>query len=200
MSTSRTILATSAALLAALALSGCGTTATGSAPESAPESSATEETADFNEADIMFAQMMIPHHRQAIEMSETLLAKDSASAETTNLAERIMAAQGPEIDQLNDMLESWGMEAMSDSDGMGGMDHSDGMMSEEDMTALEDATGEEAERLYLEQMIEHHEGAVEMAKPQIIDGQNADTIALAEDIIAAQEAEITEMKALLVGE
>lgn len=199
MSTSRTLLATSAALLAALTLSACGATATG-APETAPESAASEETSDFNEADIMFAQMMIPHHRQAVEMSETLLAKDSVSPETTDLAERIIAAQGPEIAELNALLESWGMEPMSESDGMGGMDHSSGMMSAEDMTALADATGEEAEALYLEQMVEHHEGAVEMAGPETIDGQNADAIALAEDIIAAQESEIAEMKALLAAE
>ena len=148
----------------------------------------------------MFAQMMIPHHRQAIEMSEMLLAKESASAEATDLAERIMAAQGPEIDELNAMLVSWGMEAMSASDDMGGMDHSSGMMTEEDMTALEGATAEEAERLYLEQMIEHHEGAIEMAGPEVIDGQNADAVALAEDIVEAQKAEIAEMKDLLAAE
>jgi uncharacterized protein (DUF305 family) len=87
---------------------------------------------------------------------------------------------------------------------MEGMDHGSGagmsgMMSEEDMQALEDAQGTEASRLYLEQMTAHHEGAVEMARDQVEQGQNPQAVALAQDVIEAQEAEITEMEGLLQG-
>ena len=80
---------------------------------------------------------------------------------------------------------------------MEGMDHGGGMMSEDDMQALEDATGADASRLFLEQMIQHHEGAVEMAQEEVDNGQNSDAVALAETIIEAQTTEIATMKDLL---
>jgi len=202
MTSTRTILAASAALVAALTLASCATTEVASVSEPAASAPATEPDADatqFNEADIMFAQMMIPHHQQAVEMSDTLLAKTGISAETVALAEEIKAAQEPEIAQLNGLLVAWGFDEMTADDDMAGMDHSSGMMTDDDMAALDDATGPDAERLYLEQMIEHHEGAIDMASPQIIDGSNADAVALAESIESAQQKEISEMKKLLAA-
>jgi len=202
MTSTRTILAASAALVAALTLASCATTEVASVSEPAASAPATEPDADatqFNEADIMFAQMMIPHHQQAVEMSDTLLAKTGISAETVALAEEIKAAQEPEIAQLNGLLVAWGFDEMTADDDMAGMDHSSGMMTDDDMAALDDATGPDAERLYLEQMIEHHEGAIDMASPQIIDGSNADAVALAESIASAQQKEISEMKKLLAA-
>jgi uncharacterized protein (DUF305 family) len=148
--------------------------------------------------------MMLPHHEQAVEMSETLLAKEEVPAEVADFAQQVIDAQGPEIERMNAMLEAWGQEPMMESGGMEGMDHGSGagmsgMMSEEDMQALEDAQGTEASRLYLEQMTAHHEGAVEMARDQVEQGQNPQAVALAQDVIEAQEAEITEMEGLLQG-
>lgn len=80
---------------------------------------------------------------------------------------------------------------------MAGHGNMRGMMSEEDMAALDAAEGTEASRLYLEQMIRHHEGAVDMARDEVNDGQNPEAVALAEDIIDAQESEIAEMEQLL---
>ena len=203
MTSTRTILAASAALVAALTLASCATTEVASMSEPAASAPATEldeaDTTEFNEADIMFAQMMIPHHLQAVEMSDTLLAKTGISAETMALAEDIKAAQEPEIAQLNGLLVAWGFDEMTADDDMAGMDHSSGMMTDEDMTALDAATGPDAERLYLEQMIEHHEGAIDMASPQVIDGKNADAVALAESIESAQQKEISAMKKLLAA-
>ena len=202
MTSTRTILAASAALVAALTLASCATTEPASVSEPAASAPATEPKADateFNEADIMFAQMMIPHHLQAIEMSDTLLAKTGVSAETVALAEDIKAAQEPEIAQLNGLLVAWGFDEMTADDDLAGMDHSSGMMTDEDMAALDAATGPEAERLYLEQMIEHHEGAIDMASPQVIDGKNADAVELAESIESAQQKEISTMKKLLAA-
>lgn len=218
----RTMTLTALALASALTLTACGTgaqdenagaeasaTATSSAPAATPAATATatpsttatgsaeEVSAEHNDADVMFAQMMIPHHQQAVEMSEMLLAKDDVPAEVAAFAQKVIDAQGPEIERMNSMLTAWGQDPVDTDgmDGMEGMDHGgmSGMMSEEDMTALDQAQGTEAARLYLEQMTAHHKGAVDMAK----DGQNPQAVQLAEQVIADQEAEITEMQQML---
>lgn len=202
MTRTRTILAASAALVAALTLASCAATESASMSEpaaSAPATEAETDATEFNEADIMFAQMMIPHHLQAVEMSDTLLAKTGISAETVALAEEIKAAQEPEIAQLNALLVAWGFDEMTAVDDMAGMDHSSDMMTDDDMTALDAATGPAAERLFLEQMIKHHESAIDMASPQVIDGKNADAVELAESIEGAQQKEISTMKKLLAA-
>jgi uncharacterized protein (DUF305 family) len=160
------------------------------------------ESSGANMADVMFVQMMIPHHEGAIEMSDVLLAKSGVEPEVVELAEQIKAAQGPEIEQMKQWLDDWGMPAMGDSmDGMdhGGMGGMDGMagMTEEDMQALEDASGPEAGDLFLEQMIVHHEGAIEMADDVLADGEHAGVRELAENIIASQTAEIELMRSML---
>ena len=206
---------TTLALTTALALVGCGTGAeesTETAPETAaPATSSAQATsttsasgeaiaAENNDADVMFAQMMIPHHQQAVEMSEMLLAKDNIPANVRDFAQGVVAAQGPEIERMNAMLTAWDEEPMSESGGMEGMDHGssmDGMMSEEDMQQLEDAQGTEAARLYLEQMTVHHEGAVDMARDEVDNGENPQAVALAQQVIEDQEAEIQERKTML---
>ncbi|MFC3480634.1 DUF305 domain-containing protein [Kocuria carniphila] len=206
---------TTLALTTALALVGCGTGAeesTETAPETAaPATSSAQATsttsasgeaiaAEHNDADVMFAQMMIPHHQQAVEMSEMLLAKDNIPDNVRDFAQGVVAAQGPEIERMNAMLTAWDEEPMSESGGMEGMDHGsgmDGMMSEEDMAALEEAQGVEAARLYLEQMTVHHEGAVDMARDEVDNGENPQAVALAQQVIEDQEAEIQEMETML---
>lgn len=187
--------ATSAlALSAALLLSGCATAADdGSMPGMDHGSSSPSAGAD--EADAMFASMMIVHHEQAIEMSDIVLAAEGIDPAVTELAQRIKAAQGPEIEQLEGWLDEWGISP--DDREASGMDHGDGMMSEDDLTALRAADGPEASRLFLEQMIVHHEGAVEMAQAQIDDGSDPEAVELAHTIVDAQTDEIQEMKDLL---
>lgn len=155
--------------------------------------------ADHNDADVEFATGMIPHHEQAVTMAD--LALEQGGPEVATLAEEIQAAQGPEIETMTGWLESWGEEvpeAMDDME-MDGMDHSgmDGMMSPEQMEDLESAEGGEFDTLWLEMMIEHHEGAIAMSKDQVADGQNADAVGLAEDIAEAQQSEITQMQEML---
>lgn len=177
------------------------TVATSTAPASA--GTPAEQATAHNDADVMFAQMMLPHHSQAIEMSDMLLAKDNIPAEVTALAEQIKTAQGPEIDQLESWLDQWGEptkmpEGDHDMPGMdGGMAEMEGMMSEEDMQALADAQGTDAARLFLEQMIAHHEGAVDMAQTEIEDGQFPDAVAMARTIVDTQQQEIDTMRQLL---
>lgn len=204
----RTMTLTALALASALTLTACGTGAQDenagaeasatATPSTTATGSAEEVSAEHNDADVMFAQMMIPHHQQAVEMSEMLLAKDDVPAEVAAFAQKVIDAQGPEIERMNAMLTAWGQDPV-DTDGMEGMDHGgmSGMMSEEDMTALDQAQGTEAARLYLEQMTAHHKGAVDMAKDEAKDGQNPQAVQLAEQVIADQEAEITEMQQML---
>jgi len=178
-------------LTLALALAGCGGGA-GSAGAAA------------NDADVRFASMMIPHHEQAVEMSETILAKDGMDPEVADLAVRIKEAQGPEIETMSGWLDAWGEpEAGGHGSGHGSGGGDDaaggGMMSGEQMDDLAAAEGDEASRLFLDSMIEHHEGAVDMAKQELDAGAHADAKELAASIVQAQESEIKEMQALLAG-
>ncbi|HAQ9610362.1 TPA: DUF305 domain-containing protein, partial [Enterococcus faecium] len=148
MNRTKTFFVGATAVIAALALAGCADTSTS---DTSSGSSAASEAAVFNDQDVMFAQMMLPHHEQAVEMSDTLISKgDTVDSDVLALAETIKDEQGPEIDQLTTWLGDWGQDTSAS------MDHSmDGMMSESDMTSLEDASGTEASRLFLEQMTEH---------------------------------------------
>ncbi|SEN81838.1 DUF305 domain-containing protein [Cryobacterium sp. TMT1-3] len=192
----RTFLYAAVALAATLTLSSC---AGGSPATDSANPSASQTTAAFNSADVTFAQMMIPHHEQAVQMSDDLLAKDGIEQSVIDIATEIKAAQEPEIAQLKDWLAAWGEDesSMSGMDGMGG--GSDGMMSDNDMMALQDASGVEASTLFLEQMTVHHEGAVAMAQLEIDDGENADAQAMAATIVKTQTAEIAVMAELLAS-
>jgi uncharacterized protein (DUF305 family) len=144
------------------------------------------------DADVMFLQMMIPHHEQAVEMS-MLAVTNGASPEVQKLADTIAAAQGPEIEQMRTWLDESGAGSM-----MGGhAGHMDGVLSDEQMSQLADAQGADFDRLYLEGMIGHHEGAITMAQDVIDNGENPKVIALAQEIIDAQASEIEQMKQLL---
>lgn len=196
-----------AALAALLGLAGCAADSTPAGPmsgmhhgSSSPMSSMMPDAnADHNQADVMFAQMMIPHHAQAVEMSDIMLAKQDIPANVTALATRIKEAQAPEIKLMTGWLESWnqptGMMGATSTPGhsMGGMVDADGI------NKLKSATGTDAVRLFLEQMIGHHEGAVDMAEQEIRTGRYPATIQLSRDIVASQGAEIKEMQALLAG-
>ena len=190
-------------LAGALVLTACSDDSVASHTASMPSGSAessdttTSEVGTFNDADVTFAQGMIPHHEQAVEMAQ--MAEERAeNPRVLDLASRIEQAQEPEIDTLTGWLEEWG----ADDSGTGGMGHDSmghggGMMSEEDMNALMAASGAEFDRLFLEQMIEHHTGAVDMAVTESAEGQNPDALAMAGTIRDTQNTEIAEMNQLL---
>jgi uncharacterized protein (DUF305 family) len=186
----------------ALLLAACATTPgttgdTSSTP--APQGNETREAVAHNQADTEFAQMMIVHHQGALEMADMMISRAS-SEQVRALSERISSAQGPEIDLMVGWLDAWG-EAQPDGMDMGGMDHGgmdmEGMSQQEAMMALSGVEGSELDRMFLEMMIAHHQGAIEMSQTHIAAGQNADALALAQAIIVAQEAEIAEMELLL---
>ena len=165
---------------------------------SEPSAVGTPAEGEFNDADVMFAQMMIPHHAQAIEMSDMVLSKEGVDPQVLELAQEVKDAQGPEIERMTGWLQGWGEDVPDISMGsMGGMDMGGGMMSEEDMQALSDADGPTASRLFLEQMVQHHTGAIEMAQAQLSDGQNPEALELAQTIVDTQQAEIDQMQEIL---
>ena len=153
---------------------------------------ATAAQAAHNEQDVLFAQMMIPHHRQAVEMAG-LAPSRAASAQVKTLAAGIEKAQAPEIETMTGWLKDWGAPAP-----MSGMHHDmPGIMSEKDMTSLKGLKGAAFDRAFLRMMIEHHQGAVTMARAEIRSGRNADAKALAASIVRTQTAEIAKMRGLL---
>jgi uncharacterized protein (DUF305 family) len=186
-------------LAAVLAFGGCVTTAGGGMGHDGHATGGADAAAEANAADVMFAQMMIPHHEQAIEMSELIIAKDGVDPEVVELAEQIAAAQGPEIEQMESWLEEWGAPSMMDADDMGAMGGMGGMLTDEELDELEAADGSTGTTLFLEGMIEHHEGAIDMAEQHQENGENAEALALSASIIQTQTAEIERMRELLAG-
>ncbi|MFN2495349.1 MAG: DUF305 domain-containing protein [Pseudonocardiaceae bacterium] len=188
------------ALITTLILASCGGADSsagspqgGNASAPPPSSQVSEE---HDAADVQFARDMIVHHEQAVEMAD-LAETRAQNPEVKALAEEIRAAQQPEIDIMTGFLTAWG-ENPSQGGGMGGMDHS-GMpgMSQQQMQQLGQAQGVAFDRMFLQMMINHHNGAIEMARGEQVDGQNPQAIELAKQIEAAQAAEVQHMQQLL---
>ncbi len=183
-------------------LAGCSDTAETSATDgTAADDSSGEQSAEFNDTDVAFAQEMIPHHEGALMMSAVAIDRAS-DPRVVDLAERIEAGQEPEIDLMSGWLEEWG-QPLEESGGMGGMGHGSGGMDGGmgmgggmDMGDMP-AAGRDFDRMWLDAMIEHHEGAVVMARTEIEDGRNAGAIDLARSISETQTREIEEMQELL---
>jgi uncharacterized protein (DUF305 family) len=202
MKHTRTVLLPAAALVTALLLTACGSDnghddgAHGGGDTTSTENAAPD--AEHNAADVAFAQDMIPHHQQAVEMSQ-LAADRAESAEVLELAEEIEGAQAPEITLMTGWLQEWDEDLPGEDDGHGD-DHSaamPGMLSDAQMAELADASGPAFDTRFLELMIEHHEGAIEMSRTQLAEGSYGPATELAEEIIAAQQAEIDRMNVLL---
>jgi uncharacterized protein (DUF305 family) len=189
-----------AALAAALFLSSCTSQGSDSATdqENTEEPVITGQPAGYNADDVAFATNMIPHHQQAVEMS-ALVPDRSTNPEVITLAQQISAAQGPEIETMKVFLVQWkeNPDTGSEHGGHGGA--MAGIVDEATITKLESLNGTEFDTLWLESMISHHQGAIEMAKAEIANGENVDAKGLAQTIIDTQQAEIGQMKQMLGG-
>ncbi|MFV2021557.1 DUF305 domain-containing protein [Micromonospora sp. LOL_023] len=186
----------SAAAMSAGLVAGCGAAGEAVPAATAPTESVAVHTP--NGTDVAFARDMIPHHRQAMEMAD--LAVDRAgSAEVRTLADQIRQAQDPEITQMAGWLTEWGQPLPSPGQYTGQDEHHGmpGMMTGAEMAALAGAAGAEFDRLFLDMMIRHHEGAVRMAGILHSDGIHPAVRQLAESIATSQQSEITEMRGLL---
>ncbi|MFF7884073.1 DUF305 domain-containing protein [Streptomyces sp. NPDC020794] len=187
----------------ALMLSACGGDSDGasgmdhggSKSPATATATAAARAGDADEADVTFAQMMIPHHEQAVEMAQ--LADGRASdAEIKDLAAKIEKAQDPEIKTMTGWLKSWGKPtAKGDMPGMGM--GGDGMMSDKDMKELKAMQGKEFDKMFAQMMIDHHNGAIAMAKTEQKSGQDADAKKMADAIVTGQSAEVKQLKSIL---
>ena len=195
------------ATLTALGLAACGgsgehsSSGSGHGPDATPAAAPPGSAAPgavFNDADVTFAQMMIVHHRQAVEMA-ALADGRAGHAKVKELAGTIKAAQDPEIATMAGWLNTWGHPTAAPDGGGHGTGHAGmpGMMSDADMAGLKAATGAEFDKRFCTMMIAHHRGAVTMATEQLRQGANPEAKALAQQIITAQEKEIAQMTTLL---
>ncbi|MEV4177140.1 DUF305 domain-containing protein [Nonomuraea sp. NPDC049709] len=165
--------------------------AMGGSSAPAATSATAQPSSVVNDADVMFAQMMIPHHEQAVEMADLAPAR-AADPEVKELAAKIKAAQAPEIQTMKGWLTGWGKSAPE-----AGMGHDmPGVMSEEDMAKLRAAKGAEFDKLFAQQMIAHHEGAIEMARTEQADGASPQAKELARTIETTQRAEVEQLRKL----
>ena len=184
-------------VLAALVLSGCGSEDEPAASTSSPSSAVAETPAgpSFNTADVQFANGMIPHHAQAVEMAELALTR-ATSPKVKEIAEQVKTGQGAEIETLTGLLTGWGetVPSADDSGSMDGMDHEaaghSGMMTDGDMGDLE------GDQVWVDLMITHHEGAVEMSEAEVQAGSSPQAKQLAQTIADTQTQEITELQSI----
>ena len=190
-----------ASVLGALLLTGSLALVACSGDEGTPASEpgvTTEAQPIANFADVMFAQMMIPHHEQAVTMAD--LADTRASDPLIiDLALEIKGAQDPEIALMSSWLDAWGAERLSSDDALGahGSHGMAGMLSDQQLQALSQAEGSAFDTLFARSMMEHHEGAVQMARDVLDAGSDPEVAALAREIIVTQEKEILQLQALL---
>jgi uncharacterized protein (DUF305 family) len=188
---------TSAVLMAgALLFTACGGHDMSDMSTGSTDTNVTDSERGFNDADIMFAQMMIPHHEQAIELADmaldpTLMASEKVKA----LASQIKNAQDPEIDLMAQWLDDWEQPLMDMS-----VDHSmtmEGMLSVDELGAIGQMNGEEFDQAWIRAMIAHHKGAIEMADTVKAEGESALVQELADAIIQAQKSEIDTLELLI---
>ncbi|NUT37923.1 MAG: DUF305 domain-containing protein [Hamadaea sp.] len=186
--------------LAALAVSACSDSGSDGMPgmDHGSMSSASPSTGgDHSTADVQFAQMMIAHHQQAVEMSD-LAATAATDPEIKTVAAQIKAAQQPEITTMSGWLAAWGQPTAQpgghNMPGMGGMP---GMMSDAEMRQLQAAKGADFDRMFARMMIAHHNGAIQMAKDVQANGTNPEVKTLAATVISSQTAEVDQLQKIL---
>ncbi|HEX8780862.1 MAG TPA: DUF305 domain-containing protein, partial [Nocardioides sp.] len=183
----RKIISLVSLLVALFALTACG-----GQEDERPSATRTAANGDtFNDADVAFATDMVQHHAQALQMVDMTLGRD-LDPEVARLADEIRAAQGPEIETMTDWLTDWDQpipETSRDHANAHGEGHAEmdgdmpGMMSADQMDELMKAPDTKFQEMWLEMMIEHHEGAVEMAQDQQEDGQYKPAVDLAGDVV-----------------
>ena len=177
-------------VLASLTLAGCGIVSVVDANHS-EHGVNTPNSSVYTADELMFAQMMIPHHEQAVQLSEWAKTR-AEDPKVKALAEQILKAQAPEINQMTGWLES-AKQALTDHSMHMTMS---GMLSDQELSKIKALSGAAFDQAFLTAMIGHHEGAIEMAT-DYLDSTNAEVKELLESIISSQQTEIEQMKALL---
>jgi uncharacterized protein (DUF305 family) len=197
----RWVLIGPAALAALVTITACSSSGNQSATSgtrsagSSAASTATPATSAHNQADVTFAQNGIPHHQQAIPMSDDILGKQGIDPRVVQLATQMKADQGPELQQMQSWLSQWGQPTLSMTPGM----VMPGMLPDQDLAALKNAQGVDATKRFLTGMIECHEGTIAMAEDEIKDGQYPPAVALAHSISTREQQENTTMQGILAS-
>ncbi len=218
----RTLLIPVVTAATAIALASCGSSSAGNPGEGVPGMAGMNSASSsapvgpaavgpHNPADVTFAAGMIPHHRQAVAMAQMALTAATNPA-IKDLAAEVKAAQDPENQTMSGWLTGWGqpvpapnqdMSQMGSStsgtmgDGAAGGSSMGGMMTNQQMSQLSATSGAAFDRLWLQMMTTHHQGAVAMAQTELTDGANTEAKQLAQSIIDSQSKEITTMTTLL---
>ncbi len=153
--------------------------------------SSNQSAIELSSQDVMFLQMMIPHHEQAVFMSD--LAQTQADSDAIKkLAKAISITQKLERSKMREWLTEAGEPLSSDGHSMG----AEGMLSEQEILTLRAANGKAFDKLFVKGMTAHHKGAIEMARDEVSSGQNEKVKAFAVAVIALQGAEIVTLKAI----
>jgi uncharacterized protein (DUF305 family) len=192
----RTVALTLVTIATAGVLAACGSSEEAVPPTPMPmmSSAAPSASIDSRAADIMFAQVMIPHHQQAIEMSDMALSQASSN-DIKDLADQMKSEQAPEIAVMRGWLANWGAPE-TPVDDLSNHSTGTGMMTADDMSALSALNGPDFDRLWLQMMISHHQGAIKMAKDVLATTNDPEVKALAQSIIDAQTKEIASIEVL----
>ena len=190
-----------AASVAVLLVLGCSSQSSSDAGGPAdPTEAVSGVAADVNQEDVRFARLMAPHHDQAVSMCEMVLSKErGVQPEVRDLAEQIGKVRESQFETLNGWIQSWDpggdQEPAEDENAPHHGGH--GLMTERQMQELDMADGPAAQKLFLEGMIKHHEGAVAIAEAEVTGGSHPDAVELAKEIVATQQAEIATMQQIL---
>lgn len=209
----------------ALAVVACGVLVVGcSTTDAARDDAAATVDARPSEADVCFVEMMVPHHEQAVEMSEILLAKDGVWERGQRFARYIQTVQEQEVDAMTAWLTAWevaltdtaeqvdaghaghaghGTAAPADASLMPSCSHDhgamDGMLTAEEMESLRHADAALAQRLYLELMIPHHEGALSMAEEALAGAENTFVRSTATHVVQEQVSELESIRTMIAA-
>lgn len=205
---SRSSLALPVALLATLAptLAACSDEAD---PDPAPAVHTAADGAVFNDADAEFAAALVQHHALALTLVD-LARTRAVSPEVAAIADAILAAEAPQIETLTDWLGAWDLpvpETIRDHANAHAEERGEvvevpggelpGMPDHEDLETLEALDGPEFEQRWLELMVAHHEGAIEIAEEEAGAGTFSPALELAESVAATQRDQLEQLTALL---
>jgi uncharacterized protein (DUF305 family) len=186
------------AAAAIIVLASCSGPATSERTGPTPSATHDSQSAEHNAADIAFAEDMIPHHRQAVEMT-AMVPSRSTNPDLLVMATHIWSDQQAEILTMKGLLAQWGVQdAPSDENPMGhSRMHIAGMVDDATLNTIQSLSGPPFDALWMTSMISHHQGAIAMAQNEIDQGRSPDAIKLAKMIISAQQREIAQMNHLL---
>jgi len=181
---------------AALILSACGaqsTSTTGQSGETADTSGTSRPAAStgtsFNDADVAFAQMMIPDHQMTAKMAE--LAQDKAATEDLkSMAAQMVKGESQTVGTLQGWLKTWGKPASGDMAVM----TMPGAMTDKDMDMLKSMSGMDFDMMFAQMMVKHHEGSIQMAQDEQAKGASAEAKAMAADMVKTQQAQVSELR------